>query len=115
MKKNDIILIGTISIIAMIFYIFVFSKEADIVKISIDGIEYGTYSLDKDQIININNSNTLQIIDNTATMIEADCPDQLCIHQASISKNRQNIICLPNKVIAEVISVDETEFDVLVY
>ena len=44
-------------------------------------------------------------------MIEADCPDQLCVHQKAISKDRETIVCLPNKVVVEVKSKTESEFD----
>jgi hypothetical protein len=48
-------------------------------------------------------------------MIEADCPDKLCMHQNAISLAGENIVCLPNKVVCTV--VDETEdaaFDAIV-
>ena len=35
-------------------------------------------------------------------MISADCPDKLCVHQHAISANGETIVCLPNKVVAEV-------------
>ena len=34
-------------------------------------------------------------------MIRADCPDQLCVKQKAVSKNKESIICLPNKVVIE--------------
>ena len=36
-------------------------------------------------------------------MIWADCPDQICATHPKISKNRESIICLPNKVILEIV------------
>ena len=44
-------------------------------------------------------------------MVEADCPDKLCVHQKAISKNNETIICLPNKVVVQVTSGEESEFD----
>ena len=46
-----------------------------------------------------------------ADMTEADCPDKLCVHQKPVSKNHESIICLPNKVIVEVDSSANSEFD----
>ena len=46
-----------------------------------------------------------------AKMTDADCPDQLCVHQKAASKNHESIICLPNKVVVEVDGSEESEFD----
>ncbi len=115
MKKNDFILIGIVIAFAVVFYLLYssFMGEGEIVSVSIDGDLYGTYDLNEDQIIYIGDTNVLEIKDGEAFMIEADCPDGLCLHQSSISKNNENIICLPNRVIAEVTSQDTSEFDVI--
>ena len=34
----------------------------------------------------------------------ADCPDQICVHTAEISKDGGSIICLPNRIVLEIIS-----------
>ncbi|ONI39985.1 hypothetical protein AN639_01505 [Candidatus Epulonipiscium fishelsonii] len=115
-KKNDLILILTVGIVAVLAFIAfnAFSTEGDVINVIIDGQQYGTFPLGKDQVIDINGTNTLEILDNTARMIHANCPDQLCIYQLPISKNRENIICLPNRMILEVVSEDNPEYDAIV-
>lgn len=44
-------------------------------------------------------------------MISATCPDHLCIKQGAINKKGQSIICLPHKLIVEVVSGDEKQQD----
>ena len=44
-------------------------------------------------------------------MTEADCPDQLCVHQRAISKQKQTIVCLPNRVVVEVIGGEDAGLD----
>ncbi len=44
-------------------------------------------------------------------MVKADCPDQLCVNQKPVSKNHESIICLPNRVVVEVESKEESEYD----
>ena len=44
-------------------------------------------------------------------MIRADCPDQLCVKQKAVSKNKESIICLPNKIIVEVDSHKNSQYD----
>ena len=56
-------------------------------------------------------SNVLQIKNGKADMVSADCPDQLCVNQKAISKNKESIICLPNKIIVEVDSHQNSQYD----
>ena len=65
----------------------------------------------KEQEIKINDTNHLIIKDGQADMIEADCPDQICVEHISISKNKETIVCLPNKVIVEIVGGEDAEID----
>lgn len=114
MKKNDFILLGVILLVAVIgFGIYVYFAQADagVVTVTVDGAVYGTYSLKKEQKIKIHDSNVLMIQDGHADMIEADCPDQICVNHKTISKNKESIICLPNKVVVEVNGGEEAQVD----
>lgn len=114
MRKNDGILVAVILILAGIgFLIYLnFGKQsAGLVKVTVDGELYGTYSLDKEQEIEINDTNYLIIKDGQADMIEANCPDQICVDHISISKNKETIVCLPNKVIVEIVGGEDVEID----
>ena len=55
--------------------------------------------------------NRIEIRDHRIRVLEADCPDQLCVHQKAISRNHESIICLPNQVVAEVESAESSEYD----
>lgn len=81
------------------------------VRITVDGAEYGVYDLDADQEIPIKINgevtNTLVIENGIADMTSADCPDKLCVNQKAISATGETIVCLPNKVVVEVISSGE--------
>ena len=91
---------------------FIGGKGASQVTIKVNGEIEGTYSLSEDREIKINDgSNVLQIKNGKAKMIEADCPDKLCMHQKAVSKNHESIICLPNKVVVEVESSENSKYD----
>lgn len=114
MKKNDILLAVIVLIIAvfgLLFYRNLEKKTAGTITVTVDGDVYGTYSLDQDQEILIGKTNRLVIKDGKADMIEADCPDQICVDHKSISKNKESIACLPNKVIVEVVGGAEASLD----
>ena len=84
-------------------------KELIFIRITVDGEEYGTYSLAKNQTIKINNTNVCEIKDGQARMISAECPDHLCMKQKAIDEKGGTIVCLPNKVVIE--GEKSTEFD----
>ena len=114
MKKNDWILVMVILVLAGIgFFIYTSygRQNAGFVKVTVDGELFGTYSLEKEQEIKINDTNYLIIRDGQADMIEADCPDQICVDHKTISKNKETIVCLPNKVIAEIVGGEDVEND----
>lgn len=108
--RNDGIFIGVLATICVIVFI-VFSvmhrSQGSIIVITRNGELYGTYNLSQNQTIEIENTdhevtNTLQIKDGVAKMIEADCPDKLCMHQKAISVSKENIVCLPNRIVVTV-------------
>uniref|UniRef100_UPI0002662B0E hypothetical protein n=1 Tax=Mediterraneibacter gnavus (strain ATCC 29149 / DSM 114966 / JCM 6515 / VPI C7-9) TaxID=411470 RepID=UPI0002662B0E len=82
--------------------------------VTVDGEVYGTYSLAKDQTIEIQDGNRLRIQNGQAKMEWADCPDQLCVHQKAISRTGESIICLPNQVVVSVQGSKESELDGIV-
>ena len=113
--KKDIVFLVTISILSMLIYGMILSttKSGGEIKITIDGKAFGIYELNEDQTIPITIdggvANTVVIQNGKASMQSATCPDGLCKKQGQISRQKQTIVCLPHKVVVEVISGKETE------
>ncbi len=113
------ILIGGVLLLALIFWLIPFinqkrdslqtEEQQGMLKITVDGKQYGTYSLSKNRTIEINDTNICEIKDGKVTMTEADCPDKLCIHQKAISTKGGTIVCLPNKVVLEIESSEKPD------
>ena len=107
-KRDALLLAAAALVIIIVFVIFRFFSggAGSTVNVTVNGEVYGTYSLDEDQEIDIKIdgkvTNVLVIKNHEADMTEADCPDQLCVHQKAISKDHETIVCLPNQVVAEV-------------
>lgn len=109
-RKKDLIFIFSILIFAVFLLLIqrVYGNaqdEADVVKITVNQKLYGTYDLNKNQTIAIQNDfgiNTIQIQNKDVWMEEADCPDGYCKEQGHISKNKQTIVCLPHKLVVEI-------------
>lgn len=104
-KKDAWILLAAAVVIAVVFIIFriVGGSAVSTVTVTVDGKEYGRYPLNSNRTVEISQNgkvtNVLVIRDGKADMTEADCPDQLCVHQKPVSKDGESIVCLPNRVI----------------
>ena len=114
MKKRDIILVVSLLVFAgIVFLIFNFNnKSGKTVVITENGSTYGTYSLSENKVIGIDTDlghNKVVIKDGKVHMEEADCPDKYCVKQGKITKTRQNIVCLPHKVVVEIAVSDNTK------
>lgn len=119
MKKKDLILICSMLVLAAAFWLvpravgfFGNSKEQKL-RITVSGEEYGTYSLEEDQVIKVGDTNVCEIKDKKVSMISAECPDQLCIHQRTIQLQGETIVCLPNKVVLEITGTKQTDQEAL--
>lgn len=109
MRKRDYILFAVTIISILLSSIFIYSmpeKQNAILQIRIEDKIYGEYDLNVDQNISINDTNTCVIKDKTVTMTNASCPDKLCVHTLPINQYGGTIICLPNRVILEIITKD---------
>ncbi len=118
--KNDVIFISILAVFCIAVCVWVYKGGAvkgSTILITIDGKEYGTYSLLEEQTIAIEDGtvrNIIEIKDGKAYMREASCPDQLCVDQNEISFDKESIICLPNKVVLTVTSDLESDTDIII-
>ena len=104
LKKKELIFIGGILVLALAIWAgmsFMNKGSHGSIRITVNGEEYGIYSLAKDQTIKINDTNVCEIKDGKAHMISAECPDHLCMKQKAIDEKGGTIVCLPNKVVME--------------
>lgn len=113
-KKGDIFLLAIFVAAALLIAFSPFLQNRGssgkhsqplVLKIRISGELYGTYDLNKNQSIQIQNqygSNTLSIQSGTVSMTESDCRNQICVQTGPIEAPGQMIVCLPHELIAEI-------------
>lgn len=121
MKKNDIILIAVLLVVALLtaggmrIWQMNNTKDTANVVVTIDGEVYGTYPLSEDRTERIElhdgSYNILVISDGYADVTEASCPDQICVKHNHIRYSKESIVCLPNKVVVTVEGGEENEID----
>ena len=111
MNKKDICLILVFLLIAGVIYLFTRNGEVgNQVRITLDGKEYGTYSLTENQEVLVQTEygcNIVQIQDGMVFMKDADCPDKYCIHQGKTARKNKSIVCLPHKLMVEVVEASK--------
>ena len=116
-RKNDLLLIAILLFFALIclFLITISKKEGAIIQIVRDKSVMDSYPLTIEQLIELSDEsgcNTLLSQNGKAQIIDADCPDGLCMHQNPIRYNGETIVCLPHKLVIRVVSGEEGEVDI---
>lgn len=108
-QKKDFLLITVIILMIVISAYMALSAwrdKGDAVRITVDGKLYGEYNLSQDQTITVDEPlgfNRIVIENGAVHMDEADCPDKYCMEYKPIQNGGQTIICLPHKLVIEVI------------
>ena len=116
-KKADMILIAVVLFLALggITYFILTREEGAALEIKVNDSIYKTVSLNVDQEIRIDSGdgqyNLLLIKDGVATVSEANCATQDCVHQGNIHYNYESITCLPHKVIITIKGGEDSPID----
>ena len=102
-RKADIVLFIALILFgaALAVPAFLWHDSGDTVKISLNGKEFGTYSLAEDKEVTVEKDghvNKVMIKGGKVWMESASCKNQICVHTGKISNAGQSIVCLPNRV-----------------
>ncbi|MBQ6908213.1 MAG: NusG domain II-containing protein [Clostridia bacterium] len=111
MKKNDFIFILSVLLVLAVSFPIIknSAKDGNTVRITVDGKVFTEKPLSENCEIHINGTNTAVIENGAVYMKDASCPDKLCMHQGKAYDSSKKIICLPNKVVIEVIKKSEID------
>lgn len=117
-KKADIALFFFILIFGLVLSWFSLTGDSggDKVLITVDGKDYGIYNLYENQVIEITqngHTNHITIKDGKVAMSYSDCVNQVCVNTKAIAETKDTIVCLPNKVMIEIIGSQGGGADVI--
>lgn len=117
-KKADILLLIFFLVTGMFILLYnpFSSVTGNKVKITVSGELYGVYPLDVDEEITIKHSNHVNHIiikKGTVQMAYSNCANQICVKEGKISRTKETIVCLPNKVLVEILSDGKEDVDVI--
>lgn len=116
---GDKILIISLSLFSIFLAIFISSNAAKsdsaYINIRINGEDYKKIEFTDEIVGNTYEiqtefgRNVLEIGENSVRVIEADCPDELDVKQGWIHKPGEVLVCLPNRMIVEIVADDPQE------
>ena len=81
------------------------SNDGNSATIKIEGEVIENISLSKETTIKISNSsgyNLIKVSEGAISIVEADCPDKICIKSGKIKNPGEVIACIPHKLIIEI-------------
>lgn len=116
MKIKEILIVVGILVAALAAWIImeVTKTEGTQVVVRINGEEVATYPLDVDGQFELNGGTNILCIENgKAFLIDATCPDHLCVKQGAISFNGETITCLPNRLTVTVTGGEDPDVDLV--
>ena len=116
-KKRDVLIIISLLLLSLLMAFFVQKSKSNIdgdyLLVELNGKEYGKYPLDEDKTFKVNSSNDeyniVEIKDGKVNMKDANCRDLICTQMPEISKDGETIVCLPHRLILEVVGSEKNE------
>lgn len=119
MKKGDLVFAAiVVGIAVLIFggYYWGYGREGAYVQVTVDGKVYAEYPLYEERRVRLEYEgregfNELVIEEGKASVVSADCPDELCVKQKAISRTGESIVCLPHKLVITITGGEEAEYD----
>ncbi len=107
-RKSDVVLLIVVLGIAVLVLtgVMLTRKPGASVQISIDGKVVETFSLSKDKeylVTTATGTNLVVIKDGVVDVTQADCRDKVCANHVPIDSVGETIICLPHKLVIEIV------------
>ena len=118
-RKKEIIAVLILVLIAVVSFVcirFFVEGEGKYVKVYVNEKLTKTFDLTKDREYFIETKfgyNLLIIKNERARILDADCPNKICVNKGYISKNGESIICLPHHVVVTVESSEDNNVDAI--
>ena len=111
----DAILVSSLLLVALsvLFFLNLTREQGAVARVSIDGKTVAEYPLSINGKYTLNGgTNVLVIEEGKAYLVYSECPDKTCVfgngvHGNKISYNGERIVCLPNKVMIEIVGGGE--------
>ena len=112
--KRDALLIFAVLLCSAVLWLMLRpGSEGAYAIVTRHGKEVARYSLSENTSVTIGDEafNTITVADGKIFVSDANCGDHTCIHTGAISREGQQIICLPHELIIEIAGGEHSELD----
>ncbi len=123
MKRFDIVIIIILISISLgsLGIIKYYNNKAyaeEYVEISVDGEKIKKIPLENNETFTVKTelgTNVIKVESGKVNVEDADCPDKVCIEDGYIDEPGEILVCLPNKVVIEIIGQNKSRVDDISY
>lgn len=113
-RRRDLVFAAALLLAALLLALILRPGDTGAaVAVFLDGEEIGRYPLNEDRTVTIGDTdcNVLVIEDGTAAVRSANCGDHTCVRTGAVSRTGERIICLPHRLVIEVVDGGAPAFD----
>lgn len=105
--RNDMLLVAALLVLggALALFLYVTRETGGYVSVQIDGETITEFPIGDNVRVVLGtgeHTNTLVIEGGTARVVEASCPDQICVRQGAVRYAGESIVCLPHRLVITV-------------
>ncbi len=106
--KNDIVLILALLLLALLAWgaLRLTKKPGGEAVVTVDGVLVATLPLSIEARLPVGAErgflNVVEVADGRVRVVDADCPDRLCVRQGWIRYDGESIVCLPHKLVVSI-------------
>jgi hypothetical protein len=104
----DALIIALLTAAAAVFFPIVNNSRADEIAVVRDNRTIATYTLAPDRMVSIKGAigpMELEIKNKSIRVVSSTCPKQICLDAGAIRRAGQQIICSPNHILIEIVSL----------
>ena len=114
--RNDLLLAAALLLLggALALFLWLTRQAGGTVTVQVDGEVVMELPLNEDRSLVLGegaHTNTLVIEGGKARVVEASCPDKICVGQGAVQYAGESIVCLPHKLVITVEGGPPPELD----
>ena len=105
MTRNDLILIAVLIIFSLMPLAVAFDSEKKFAIVKVDGVIVRELDLTAEETFALESrggKNFIAIHGGSVSVVEADCPDKICVRHGAIKNVGETIACVPHKLLIEI-------------
>lgn len=106
MTRNDLILVAGLLILSLVPCPVSLVPEKKIAVVKVGGEIVRELDLSEEKIFAVEaggGKNILEVKGGAVRVVEADCPDKICVRRGAIKNFGETIACVPHKILIEVV------------